>query len=167
MKTRVAKILLLPLITMALPALAETRVVDLQTSDGINLKASYTSPGHTGPGMLLIHQCNMDRSSWKAISTYRLGASLKTKLPINLLASKLGKLDLLDVHIDHTGTSGNYLSGFMGLHGLYYNRIEPHNLTAGHIHVGRNVSVDEATTMMEATLEIVLKRFPASMACQH
>ena len=69
MKTRVVKILLLPLITMALPALAETRVVDLQTSDGINLKASYTSPGRTGPAMLLIHQCNMDRSSWEAIST--------------------------------------------------------------------------------------------------
>ena len=69
MKTRVAKILLLPLITMALPALAETRVVVLQTSDGVNLKASYTSPGRTGPAMLLIHQCNMDRSSWKAISS--------------------------------------------------------------------------------------------------
>jgi len=109
---------------------------------------------------------SINERSWKAISTYRLGASLKTTLPINLLASKLGKLDLLDVQIDRTGTSGNYLSGFMGLHGLYYNRIEPHNLTAGHIHVGRNVSVDEATTMMEATLEIVLSRFPASMACQ-
>ena len=69
MKTRVAKILLLPLITMALPALAETRVVVLQTTDGVNLKASYTSPGRTGPAMLLIHQCNMDRSSWKAISS--------------------------------------------------------------------------------------------------
>ena len=69
MKTRVARILLLPLITMALPALAETRVVVLQTSDGVNLKASYTSPGRTGPAMLLIHQCNMDRSSWKAISS--------------------------------------------------------------------------------------------------
>ncbi len=69
MKTRVVRILLLPLITMALTALAETRVVDLQTSDGINLKASYTSPGRTGPAMLLIHQCNMDRSSWEAISS--------------------------------------------------------------------------------------------------
>ena len=69
MKTRVVRILLLPLITMALTALAETRGVDLQTSDGINLKASYTSPGRTGPAMLLIHQCNMDRSSWEAISS--------------------------------------------------------------------------------------------------
>ena len=76
MKTRVAKILLLPLITMALPALAETRVVVLQTSDSVNLKASYTSPGRTGPAMLLIHQCNMDRSSWKAISRDLVGSGI-------------------------------------------------------------------------------------------
>jgi len=60
--------LLLSLITLALPMSAESRVVDLQTSDGVNLRASYASPGRTGPAMLLIHQCNMDRSSWKAMS---------------------------------------------------------------------------------------------------
>ena len=69
MKKRVTTSLFLSLITMALPVLAESRVVDLQTSDGVNLKASYTSPGRIGPAMLLIHQCNMDRSSWKAISS--------------------------------------------------------------------------------------------------
>ena len=68
MKKRVTTSLFLSLVTMALPVLAESRVVDLQTSDGVNLKASYTSPGRTGPAMLLIHQCNMDRSSWKPIS---------------------------------------------------------------------------------------------------
>ena len=69
MKKRVTTSLFLSLVTMALPVLAESRVVDLQTSDGVNLKASYTSPGRTGPAMLLIHQCNMDRSSWDAISS--------------------------------------------------------------------------------------------------
>ena len=69
MKKRVTTSLFLSLVTMALPVLAESRVVDLQTSDGVILKASYTSPGRTGPAMLLIHQCNMDRSSWDAISS--------------------------------------------------------------------------------------------------
>ena len=69
MKKRVATSLFLSLVTVALPVLAESIVVDLQTSDGVNLKASYTSPGRTGPAMLLIHQCNMDRSSWDAISS--------------------------------------------------------------------------------------------------
>ncbi|SVC42576.1 uncharacterized protein METZ01_LOCUS295430, partial [marine metagenome] len=68
MKKRVATSLFLSLVTAVLPVLAESIVVDLQTSDGVNLKASYTSPGRTGPAMLLIHQCNMDRSSWDAIS---------------------------------------------------------------------------------------------------
>ena len=69
MKKRVAISLFLSLVTAVLPVLAESIVVDLQTSDGVNLKASYTSPGRTGPAMLLIHQCNMDRSSWDAISS--------------------------------------------------------------------------------------------------
>jgi dienelactone hydrolase len=39
--------------------------VELTASDGVNLQATYSSPGSPGPGMLLIHQCNMDRTSWR------------------------------------------------------------------------------------------------------
>jgi len=35
--------------------------VDIVTPDFVTLKASYFSPGKAGPGILLIHQCNMDR----------------------------------------------------------------------------------------------------------
>ena len=58
----------LPFLFATLFASAESRVVSLQASDGVNLKASYASPGREGPAMLLIHQCNMDRSSWSGIS---------------------------------------------------------------------------------------------------
>ena len=68
MKAYKATGLLLPLVFAAFLVSAESRVVNLQAVDGINLKASYTSPGRQGPGMLLIHQCNMDRSSWSGIS---------------------------------------------------------------------------------------------------
>jgi dienelactone hydrolase len=38
--------------------------VDIKAPDGINLKATYFSPGRSGPAMLLLHQCNMDRHAW-------------------------------------------------------------------------------------------------------
>lgn len=43
--------------------------LDILSSDGIKLKATYYSPGKPGPGMLLLHQCNMDRKSWQSLAT--------------------------------------------------------------------------------------------------
>ena len=48
-------------------AQAHWNTVDLDAADGIKLKASYISPAKPGPAMLLVHQCNMDRSSWESI----------------------------------------------------------------------------------------------------
>jgi pimeloyl-ACP methyl ester carboxylesterase len=42
--------------------------VDIVTSDFIVLKASYFSPGKSGPGIVLIHQCNMDRHAWDTLT---------------------------------------------------------------------------------------------------
>ena len=55
---------------------AQSRDVDLETADGVTLKATYTSPGRPGPGMLLIHQCNMDRTSWTDISATLVDAGI-------------------------------------------------------------------------------------------
>ena len=38
--------------------------VTLKAPDGVALKASYYSPGKPGPGLVLLHQCNSDRSAW-------------------------------------------------------------------------------------------------------
>ena len=51
------------------PASSAARVVDLKSPDGIALKASYFSPGRPGPGLLLFHACNSDRSSWNGLAT--------------------------------------------------------------------------------------------------
>ena len=59
----------LALFASTVPALAAPVDVDLEASDGTTLKATYTSPGRPGPAMLLIHQCNMDRSSWTDIAS--------------------------------------------------------------------------------------------------
>lgn len=42
--------------------------VDIIASDGVVLKGSYFSPGGFGPGILLLHQCNMDRHAWDTLT---------------------------------------------------------------------------------------------------
>ena len=61
---------------MIAPVMAQSTDIDLKASDGVTLKATYTSPGRPGPAMLLIHQCNMDRSSWSGISTQLVDAGI-------------------------------------------------------------------------------------------
>ena len=39
-------------------------VVTLKAPDGLSLKATYYSPGKPGPGVVLLHQCNRDRTAW-------------------------------------------------------------------------------------------------------
>lgn len=40
----------------------------LAAPDGTKLAATYYSAGQPGPGILLLHQCNRDRSSWNALA---------------------------------------------------------------------------------------------------
>jgi dienelactone hydrolase len=48
--------------------------IEITAADGARLKGSYFSPGRPGPGILLLHQCNMDRQSWNG-----LGAALAAR----------------------------------------------------------------------------------------
>ena len=63
-------------IVMVAPATAQSTDIDLKASDGVTLKATYTSPGRPGPAMLLIHQCNMDRKSWTGITAELVSAGI-------------------------------------------------------------------------------------------
>jgi dienelactone hydrolase len=59
-----------------LAAAAETappRRVDLNAPDGTPLAATYYQAAKPGPGILLLHQCNSDRSSWDALATQLSG----------------------------------------------------------------------------------------------
>jgi dienelactone hydrolase len=40
------------------------RIVDLKAPDGMSLKGTYFSAGKSGPGLLLLHQCNRQRKVW-------------------------------------------------------------------------------------------------------
>ncbi len=111
-------------------------------------------------------QASIDPRSWTAIATYRDGNTLPSQLPIGDIATATQALGLESVQIDASGTSGNYLSGFMGLHGLYYNQISPHNVAAGHIHVGISVSAANARELMRTTLDTVLGQIdPDGLPC--
>ncbi|MCX4240786.1 hypothetical protein [Paraliomyxa miuraensis] len=104
---------------------------------------------------------SVDPRTWDAISTYRQGTTLASQLPLDEIFDAAFALGIASVEIDEDGTSGNYLSGFMGLHGVYYNQIAPHNVAAGHIHVGNGLPVETASTLIEQTLRVVLEVHPA------
>ena len=48
--------------------------VDIKAPDGTNLKGTYFSSGRPGPGMILLHQCNMDRHAWDGLAQDLAGA---------------------------------------------------------------------------------------------
>lgn len=53
-----------------------SRVVDLTASDGIHLKATYFSAAKSGPGVLLLHQCNRQRKVWDDLATQMAAAGI-------------------------------------------------------------------------------------------
>jgi dienelactone hydrolase len=59
-------------VSLTSPLAAQTpsspRTIDLKSPDGIALKASYVPAGRPGPGLLLLHACNRDRSSWNDLA---------------------------------------------------------------------------------------------------
>jgi dienelactone hydrolase len=59
-------LLLVSLLTLGVTAqqVPAARVIDLKASDGTILKATYFAAAKSGPGVLLLHQCNRQRKVW-------------------------------------------------------------------------------------------------------
>ena len=55
-----------------------TQNVDLKTSDGTQLKASYFAAAKPGPGVLLLHQANRDRKSWDSVASQLASVGINT-----------------------------------------------------------------------------------------
>ena len=53
-------------------------VVNLKTSDGIVLKATYFAAAKSGPGVLLFHQSNRTRTSWEEVAGQLAAAGINT-----------------------------------------------------------------------------------------
>jgi predicted acyl esterase len=54
------------------------RVVELKTSDGTVLKASYFAAAKPGPGVLLFHQTNRTRKAWDEVAAQLAAAGINT-----------------------------------------------------------------------------------------
>jgi len=54
------------------------RVVDLKSSDGTPLKASYFAAANHGPGVLLFHQTNRTRKAWDEVAARLAAAGINT-----------------------------------------------------------------------------------------
>jgi hypothetical protein len=54
------------------------RGVDLTAADGTPLKGTYFGAGAPGPGVLLLHQSNRDRTSWESLAAQMAGAGINT-----------------------------------------------------------------------------------------
>ena len=58
------------MLTMAtvVSAGSQKKDVDIKATNGVNLKGTYFSADRSGPAMLLLHQCNMDRHAWDGLA---------------------------------------------------------------------------------------------------
>jgi len=52
------------------------RIVDLTASDGTKLKATYFGAAKSGPGVLLLHQCNRQRKVWDGLAQQLAAAGI-------------------------------------------------------------------------------------------
>jgi dienelactone hydrolase len=62
-------VICMTLLGFAASAQTSKHDADLVAPDGVNLKVTYYSVGKPGPGVLLMHQCNRDRTSWDLLAT--------------------------------------------------------------------------------------------------
>jgi dienelactone hydrolase len=72
---RVGMLSVLPL-TLAVASFTAERVVDLTAPDGMKLKATYFPAASPGPGVLLLHQCNRQRTAWDDLARQLAAAGL-------------------------------------------------------------------------------------------
>src|SRR6266516_2061447 len=81
MKIPILTLCLSSFVTVAVSATGERpnsapRVVDLKSTDGTILKASYFAAAESGPGVLLFHQTNRRRESWEDITRQLVAAGI-------------------------------------------------------------------------------------------
>lgn len=91
-----------------------------------------------------------------------IGTELSSTLPMEAIRDAVLDSGVIgNAYIDWDGTGGNFLSEFIGLHGVWYNSLNDshgadwQNFAAGHIHVGMGTPLDAANAATEITLREV------------
>lgn len=108
--------------------------------------ADYTAP----------FQPSLDMPVFQSLE---IGTELYSSLPMEAIRDAVLDSGVIgNAYIDWNGTGGNYLSEFIGLHGVWYNSMnnshgaEWENFAAGHIHVGMGTPLEAAVAATEITL---------------
>jgi hypothetical protein len=68
--------LLVPAFAIAAQQAPAPHVVDLMAPDGLKLKGTFSGAGASGPGVLLLHQCNRQRKVWDDLATRMTAAGM-------------------------------------------------------------------------------------------
>ena len=84
-----------------------------------------------------------------------------SNLPMNDIVDNISNLNLgLDPYIDINGDPGQFVSEFMGYHGVWYRDLNSSGedlcLSAGHVHVGGNIDIDTAKLATEETIRTLI-----------
>ena len=66
---------------LAAPLASAQTTLAVRASDGTNLTGSYYAAAARGPGILLVHQCNMDRRAWAPLATALAAAGIHVVAP--------------------------------------------------------------------------------------
>ncbi len=69
-------VLLVPAFAVAAQQAPAPHVVDLMAPDGLKLKGTFSGAGASGPGVLLLHQCNRQRKVWDDLATRMTAAGM-------------------------------------------------------------------------------------------
>jgi len=147
-------------------ALAQSMDIDLTSSDGVTLKGTYTSPGRPGPGMLLIHQCNMDQSSWDGLTSQLVGAGIHV-LTIDLRGfgdsegegMSVGFPNFLKKSSGDVDLAFEYLAGKDGVDGS--------RMGVGGASCGAMLTADLASRQTGVTTLMLLSGPPSESAASH
>jgi len=69
-------VLLVPAFAVAAQQAPAPHVVDLRAPDGLKLKGTFSGAAASGPGVLLLHQCNRQRKVWDDLATRMTAAGM-------------------------------------------------------------------------------------------
>jgi dienelactone hydrolase len=178
MRIEASLVLISCLALPATPVAAQTRNVDLTAADGVVLKASYSSPGKLGPGILLFHQCSVNgsRRLWDGLAkdlvaagfhvmTFdnrgfgETGGKLPPPPPPAGGAAGLGGLDIADGSPFPPGDGG---AAFAYL--LAQNDVDRSRVAVGGSSCGATDAADLAARRRDVKALLLLSGFPSSRA---
>jgi dienelactone hydrolase len=69
-------VFLFPAFAVAVQEAPAPRVADLTAPDGLKLKGTFSAAAASGPGVLLLHQCNRQRKVWDDLATRMTAAGM-------------------------------------------------------------------------------------------